>query len=156
MPPIARHVLFGLLVVAVQWLVLGRLRLWGAYPDAILLYVTWLALRFGRLPGMVSGFVMGLVMDCLYGTWGVQMFTKTTIGFMVGVFPADERAAVLIRPQQAFVGGLVIALLHNGLQVIFYALQAGTRTSFLIGALWLGSALYTAAVGTVATLFATR
>lgn len=156
MPLAARHVLIGLAVVALQWLVLGRLRLWGAYPDAILLYTTWLALRFGRLPGMVSGFALGLVMDALYGTWGVQMFAKTTIGFMVGVFPADERAAVLIRPQQAFIGGMVIALLHNGLQVIFYALQAGTRTSFLIAGLWIGSAVYTAAVGTIATLFTAR
>ena len=32
-------------------LVLGRLQLWGAYPDAVLLYVAWLGLRQGRRIG---------------------------------------------------------------------------------------------------------
>lgn len=153
MPALLRHVLTGSLVLAVQWLILGRLQLWGAYPDLVLLYLTWIALRFGRMPGMLSGFGLGLVMDALYGTWGIHAFTKTLIGFLVGLFPAEDRTKITVRPQQVFAGGLVIALLHNGLQVIFYALQAGTRNTFMIFALWLGSALYTALVGTVASLF---
>lgn len=156
MPLFLRYALLGAVTVAVQWLILGRLRLWGAYPDIVLLYLVWLGLRFGRMTGMVSGFLLGLIMDALYGTWGVQAFTKTLIGFLVGLFPTEERASLAIRPQQVFVGGLFVALLHNGLQVIFYALQAGTRNMFMIFALWLGAALYTAVVGTVAALFTTK
>ncbi|NBC19200.1 MAG: rod shape-determining protein MreD [Bacteroidetes bacterium] len=156
MPLLLRRVLIGLLVVALQWLVLGRLRLWGAYPDAVLLFVAWVGLRDGRLSGSVTGFGLGLLMDAIYGTWGIQMLVKTVIGFLIGLFPADERESLLILPQQAFLGALVIALLHNGLLVIFLALQSGTRTSFLISALWIGSALYTSIVGTIASLFSTR
>jgi hypothetical protein len=50
----------------------------------------------------------------------------------------------------------VIAMLHNGLLVLFLALEAGTRNAYLLGALWIGSALYTAALGTVASLLNTR
>jgi rod shape-determining protein MreD len=153
MPLFLRYALMGVVVIAAQWLVLGRLRLWGAYPDAVLLYVVWLALRFGRFTGMLGGFGVGLVMDALYGTWGIQAFTKTLLGFLVGLFPAEDRASLTIRPQQVFVGGLFAALLHNGLQVVFYALQAGTRNTFMIFSLWLGAAIYTAAVGTIAALF---
>jgi rod shape-determining protein MreD len=156
MPLLLRRVLIGLLVVALQWLVLGRLRLWGAYPDVVLLFVAWVGLRDGRLSGSVTGFGLGLLMDAIYGTWGIQMFVKTVIGFLIGLFPADERESLLILPQQAFLGALVIALLHNGLLVIFLALQSGTRTPFLISALWIGSALYTSIVGTIASLFSTR
>lgn len=156
MPVPVRHVLVGLLLVGLQWVVLGRLRLWGAYPDAILLFVAWMGLRNGRQAGAVSGFVGGLLLDVIYGTWGIHMFVKTLVGFLVGLFPANERETLLILPQQAFIGSLVIALLHNGLLVLFLALEAGTKNTFMITSLWLGSALYTAAVGTLASLFNAR
>lgn len=156
MPLVLRRILVGLLVVALQWLVLGRLQIWGAFPDAVLLFVAWIGLRHGRLFGAVSGFGAGLLLDAIYGTWGIQTFVKTVVGFLVGLFPATERETLLILPQQAFLGGFVIALLHNGLLVLFLALLSGTRTLFLITALWLGSAFYTAIVGTLMSLFSSR
>ena len=156
MPLTVRRILIGALVVALQWFVMGRLQIWGAFPDVVLLYVAWLGLRHGRLAGSVSGFATGLAMDAIYGTWGVHMFVKTLVGFLVGLFPASERETLLILPQQAFLGALVIALLHNGLLVALLALQSGTRTAFLITVLWLGSSFYTSLVGTLAALFNTR
>ena len=156
MPTLVRHALIGLLLVVLQWLVLGRLSLWGAYPDAVLLFVAWMGLRNGRQAGAVSGFVGGLFFDLIYGTWGIHMFVKTLVGFLVGLFPANERETLLILPQQAFIGSFVIALLHNGLLVLLLALEAGTKNTFMITALWFGSALYTAALGTLASLFNTR
>lgn len=156
MPFIVRHALVGILIVALQWLLLGRLELWGATPDAVLLYVAWLGLRHGRRSGSVAGFVLGFLMDAIYGTWGIHMFTKTLVGFLVGLFPANERETLLIMPQQAFLGGLVIALLHNGIMVTFLVLQSGARNLLLVLLLWLGSSLYTAIVGTLAALFNTR
>lgn len=156
MPLALRRLLAGLLVVALQWLILGRLRLWGAFPDVVLLYVAWIGLRYGRLSGSLMGGILGLLMDAIYGTWGVHMFVKALVGFLVGLFPASERETLLIQPQQAFLGALVIALLHNGLMVALMALQTGTRTTFLITVLWLGSSLYTSLLGTIASLFNTR
>ncbi len=156
MPAVVRYALTGVLLVALQWLVLGRLRLWGAYPDAVLLFIAWLGLRHGRKAGAISGFGLGLLMDALYGTWGIQAFIKTLVGFLVGLFPANERETLLILPQQAFIGSFVIALLHNGLLIIFLVVESGARSLVLIGSLWIGSALYTALVGTLAALFRTR
>ena len=156
MPLAVRRTLIGLLIVALQWLVLGRLRIWGAYPDMVLLYVAWLGLRHGRLAGSLAGFGLGFLMDAIYDTWGIHMFVKTLVGFLIGLFPANERETLLIMPQQAFLGALVIALLHNGLMVLFMALNAGTRTMFLITALWIGSSVYTSVLGTITSLFSTR
>lgn len=156
MPFLLRHAVIGAVVFAAQWLLLGRLMLWGAFPDAVLLYVAWLGLRHGRLVGSAAGFVLGFLMDVIYGTWGIHMFVKTLVGFLVGLFPANERETLLIQPQQAFIGGLVIALLHNGLFVVFLALESGARSSDMITSLWLGSAFYTAVVGTIAALFSKR
>ncbi len=122
----------------------------------MLLYVAWLGLRHGRRAGSLAGFSLGLLMDAIYGTWGLNMFIKTLVGFLVGLFPANERETLLILPQQAFLGGLVIALLHNGLLVTFLALQAETRNMYMVTSLWIGASLYTAFVGTVAAMFGTR
>jgi rod shape-determining protein MreD len=156
MPQLVRSVLIGLLCFLVQWLILGRLRLWNAYPDAVLLYVAWLGLQYGRQVGAVAGFGLGFLVDAIYGTWGIQMFVKTLVGFLVGIFAASDRETLLIQPQQAFLGGLVVALLHNGLFVLFLALQADARNPIAIIAVWLGGALYTAFVALIAAFFSTR
>ncbi len=156
MPVVVRSIAMGLAVVAVQWLFLGRLTLWGAYPDAALLYVTFLGVRYGRQTGAISGFGLGFLLDAIYDTWGLHMLAKTLVGFLVGFFPSSERENITILPRQAFFGGLVIALVHNGLFVILLALQAGARNTFLVTGLWLGSALYTACIATLVSLFQNR
>ena len=153
MPLLARYALIGFGVFVLQWLVLGRLKLWGSYPDAVLLFVAWLSLRQGRRVGSLAGFGLGALMDVVYGTWGIYMFAKTLVGFLLGLFPADQRESLRLKPRQAFLGGLVVALLHNGLVVIFLALQTEASNTFMVSALWLGSALYTAFVSVLATLF---
>jgi len=155
-PTLLRRTLIGLALFALQWLVLGRLRIWGSYPDAVLLYVAWIGLRSGRQAGSISGFLLGALMDAAYGTWGINMFVKTLIGFVLGLFPVDEREALRLQPQQALLGSLVVALLHNGLVVAFLALQMQASNAFMVGALWIGSAVYTAFISTLAALFSTR
>ena len=149
----ARRLLAAAGVFALQWLIVGRLRIYGTYPDAVLLFLGWYALRAGRRRGTMTGAGLGLAMDVAYGTWGIHMFVKTLIGFLVGRFAVDEHTSLIIRPQQALFGGLVLALLHNGLLVALVALQTQATTGFLLYGLWLGSALYTALVGGIAALF---
>lgn len=151
-----RPILLGGLAFVLQWFFLGRLTLWGAYPDAVLLFVAWAGLRFGRRWGAVGGFVLGFLMDAVYQSWGLNMLAKTILGFVMGLFPSSERESLLILPRQAFLGGFLIAVVHNGILVALLALQAGARNSFLITGLWLGSALYTAFVATLAALVADR
>ena len=155
MPVLLRNILIGIGVLLVQWLVVGRLQLWGAYADIVLILLTIQSLRYGRLIGSISGFVMGLGLDMLYGTWGIQMFVKTLVGFLIGLFTSNERSSTYLTPSQAFIGMLVISLLHNGLVVVFHALVSGTRNLFMIFALWIGSSIYTAIFATAATPFYT-
>jgi rod shape-determining protein MreD len=153
MPSFVRYILIGLSIFALQWLVFGRLTLWGSYPDVVLLFIAWIGLRKGRRVGSIAGFSLGALMDMVYGTWGVYMFAKTLVGFLLGLFPADQRESLRLQPRQAFLGGLVVALLHNGIVVIFLALQTDASNSFMVLSLWLGAALYTAFVSVIGTLF---
>jgi rod shape-determining protein MreD len=153
MSTVPRHLLIAPGVFGLQWLVLGRLTLFGSYPDAVLLYLAWYALHQGRRRASLMGFVLGAAMDVVYGTWGIHMFVKTLVGFLLGIFASEERDPLRIQPQQAFAGGLVVALVHNGLLVTLLALHTSATNNVLVYALWLGSALYTAVVGTIGALF---
>jgi rod shape-determining protein MreD len=149
----SRLLLIAAGVFLLQWLVLGRLRIYGTYPDAVMLFLVWYALHQGRQRGSLTGFGLGAAMDVVYGTWGIHMFVKTVVGFTVGSFAVEDRKPLLIQPQQALLGALAIALLHNGLIVILLALQTEATNAFLIYGLWLGSAAYTAGVAYVTSLF---
>lgn len=146
-----RYILTGSGLVAAQWLVVQHLDLWGAIPDVVLLFLAWVALHTPRRTAALVGFGLGAALDVAYGTWGLHMLVKTLTGFLLGsITVTEERDALLIQPQQAFLGGLVLTLMHNGLLVILLALQAQTTNTLLVNALWLGSALYTAVVATAA------
>ena len=84
------------------------------------------------------------------------MMAKAVVGFLVGLFAVGPRESLNISVTQALIGGLVIALVHNGITVIFFALTAGTRTPFLIFGLWIGSAIYTAVIAFLAALLIPR
>ena len=158
MPNPVRLVLLGLGVVLLQWLVFNHLRLWGAYADVVLLFVALQGVRYGRAAGTISGFVGGLLMDLVTpgAPLGLFMTLKTLLGFVIGVFRSEQGETLRLHPPQAAVGALVVTLVHNGLMVIILALNQDTRNLFLITGLWVGSALYTAAVAFVGALFRSR
>lgn len=158
MPVLLRRAALGLVVVLLQWLVFSRLRLWGVAPDVVLLFVALTALRRGRLAGAVSGFSAGLLLDLLTNPamLGLNALVKTLMGFVIGFFRSDQGETLRLDPIQATVGALVVAVVHNGLMTIALALDQDTRTPYLIFGLWLGSALYTALVALVGSLFRTR
>ena len=157
MPVVLRQVLIGLAVVLLQWLVVGRLRLWGVAPDLVLIYVTYQALSHGRLTGAVSGFAAGFAQDVLTNptTFGLHALVKTLLGFAIGLFRSDQGTQLKVGPLQAFLGTLMVAIVHNGLMTIAIALEESTRTPFLLFGVWLGSALYTALLALVISLFRT-
>lgn len=152
MPVSFRRISIAVAAVAGQWLILGRLSIYGSTPDFVLLFLAWYALQTNRRAGAVMGFGLGAALDIIYGTWGTHMFVKTLLGFLLGSFAIDDRQALLIQPYQAFLGSLVLALLHNGLLITFLALQTSATNHFLIASLWFGSAVYTAFVGTLAAV----
>ena len=158
MPILLRRVGTGIGVVLLQWLVFQRLGLWGVVPDVVLLFVTLVALKRGRLAGAVAGFSAGLAMDLLTNPamFGVNALVKTLVGYVVGLFRSDQGENTRVATPQAFLGALVVAAVHNGLVTIALALGEGTRTPFLIAGVWVGGALYTAVVAFVASLFSTR
>ena len=146
----------GVIAVLLQWLFFGRLILWGSYPDVVLLYVGVVALQTGRLPGAFIGFATGLMLDAVYGTWGIQMMIKTIMGFAIGLVAKGESVSLTRVPLRCGVAGFVVALAHNGLLLLLILLQSGVRSGHLVLELWIGCTLYTSLVAFLASLIRRR
>jgi len=157
MPYVLRQVGLGLAVVLLQWL-LSNLELWDVWPDVVLLYVAYVALRRGRVAGAVTGFWTGLLMDfvIMQDNLGLNAILKTLMGFVIGLFRSEQGDNLRLTPPQAFLGALVIAIVQNGLMTIILAIDKDTRTPFLVFGLWLGASLYTAFVALAGSLFRAR
>ena len=152
---IIRSSILGFVALLLQWLLIGRLQLWGTYADLTLLIIAWTALKHGRLGGSIAGFMIGYGLDILYGTWGLQAFVKTIVGFMVGYFVAEEQLRLLYQPHRTLIGALTIALVHFGLIAFVLVIQTGTRTPELVQ-MMLGCSILTALLGVILSLFRTR
>ncbi|MXW84232.1 MAG: rod shape-determining protein MreD [Rhodothermaceae bacterium] len=146
----------GAVVVLLQWLFFGRLEIWGAYPDVALLFLIWLAVRHGRVYGAVGGFLVGFALDAIYGLWGIQMFVKTLMGFLVG-FVANIRSEVMEKLiLRAVEATFVTTLVHNAILVLFVMLQSGTGRGSLVWAICVGGTLYTTFVAFLLSVFRSR
>lgn len=75
----------------VQQFFLDRLLLYGATPDALIIWAVFIARREGQSIGTTAGFLIGLMMDLLRGTLGVDAFSKTVSGFSAGFFREVDR-----------------------------------------------------------------
>lgn len=118
--------LFAAIVVIValvlQVIVVNRIPLpGGVVPDVVLLSVVALALVYGPLPGLVTGFCAGLVADVVPPAdhmIGLYAFVFCLVGYVAGLAQDDmERSAVMpfVFMVIGAVGGCVLYAVLGGL-----------------------------------------
>ncbi len=153
MPDLPRIFVGITVAVLSQWLFFGRLELWGAVPDVVLLYILLVAVRYGQTAGALSGFVAGFALDAIYGLWGVNMFVKTLVGFLIGLLNAINSQVFERSVRRVIELSLITSLAHNLLLVLFVLLQEGTGTGDLIWVVCVGNTLYTTFIAFMVATF---
>ena len=99
---------------------------------------------------------MGFALDAIYGLWGIQMFVKTLMGFLVGhvaTIRSEAMEKLILRVVEAT---FVTTLVHNAILVLFVMLQSGTGRSSLVWAICVGGTLYTTLVAFLLSVFRSR
>lgn len=106
---VARVVVIGLLGVLLQLSFFSRVELFHVSPDLLPALVVCLGLLGGSMAGAVSGFAIGLFLDCLLvEALGISSLVLLGIGYLAGLF----------RERFEFRGSLVPALLCMGLTLL--------------------------------------
>jgi len=141
---IARLVALGALVAVAQIVCFSKMDVFGSDPDVALLVVISLGVLGGSLTGAVTGFSIGLLMDCLLlETLGGFALAMLSVGYVAGryretVGPPTRGAVVLLGGALTLLGAAVIAAIQIGTGIdatVSFLVVRDAIVKSLIGAL---------------------
>jgi len=142
-----RLILVGLGFVVLQVVLLRHLQIFGAEPDLILVFLLWLCKSKSRTTVLLFAALLGFMQDSLLDMWGIHLFSKTFMVFIL--HPTLNRISKnKFIFWQVLIIVFVSALIHNitffGV-TIFSELHAsgGSQLAFML----LLSSFYTAFLG---------
>jgi len=120
-------------LLLVHFLIVPHLALAHIVPDLILVFVTYLAVREGRLTATIAGFVLGLVLDLTGGessVLGLSALAKSVSGFLAGLFYGESEGRIFqtLGSYRFSVIVMGASFVHNIIYFLIY-LQ-GTDISF--------------------------
>jgi len=150
-----KYIAVIILLVAVQktliWLI--ALSNYNIAPDLVILMVIYVGIARGHIEGSIIGFLSGLMVDMLSGSFlGLSALCYTVAGFIAGYFCIKEREEFL---KKYFLIGIVFlcALIGNSIYfLIFY--QGSPISVFNIFLIYvLSTTTYTTIVGSLFILF---
>ncbi len=78
-----RLLLYGLGIVAIQLILFRHLRIFGAQADLIFLFVIWICTKKTKTFCLLTAASFGFLQDALTDLWGLNMFSKTLLVFIL-------------------------------------------------------------------------
>jgi len=92
-------VLFSIIAAILQSSVLGRIPIFKVIPDLALCVIVFSAYVNGTMPGQISGFFSGLLLDFLSAApIGLNCLYRTVIGALAGVFKGGFFLDIIFMP----------------------------------------------------------
>jgi len=122
---------------------LTRLTLFNISPDAITVFLAFLAVSAGQRASTSFGFAVGILTGILSGNMGLNMLSRTVAGFIAGYFhiPEDSHATAKQKKRRffravviaGFCGNAVLAAGYNplGLSTAYRVVVFGLLESFI-------------------------
>lgn len=141
-----RQILIALGIVGIQTILLRHLEIFGAEADLVLVFILWICTRRAKTDALLFATFLGFLQDAMTDLWGLHMFSKILMVFILhGYLNRISKARFIF--WQVFMLILSATFLHN---IIFYgvSLFSGLYTSGAIfWSLLLVSPVFTAIVG---------
>ncbi len=126
-------------------------------PDLILLWLAYIAIRFGQIEATLGGFLAGFAQDVLTTQlFGLTALTKSITGFAAGYFYNENMTEQTLGSLRYSFIVVIMSLLHN---ILYYFLfYQGVRDSLLVPTLVssLEGTIYTSLVSIVPLFYFSR
>ena len=141
-----RYALVTVVLVVLQSTFVRYIAIENITPDLLVVWIVYLALRYGQIHATVAGFLIGLTMDIISGGFiGLSGLSKTVCGFVAGYFYDETRITEILATYRFAIMVFVVSLVHN--VIYFTILVQGSelpfwRTLVLFG---LTTSIYTSA-----------
>jgi rod shape-determining protein MreD len=142
-PNIVQHLLFGILIIVAQITVFNHLRILGATPDVVLVYIIWIMRHHDRTKSLLLAAFLGLFQDALLDLWGLNMFAKSAlVMFAYTSIPKTDESRPPVFKMSLLL--LFLVFLHNliliGLSVFIQSLSTWHHVYIIL----LGNTVFTA------------
>ena len=113
----SKIIFFGLIILLFELFIFDLITINNIRPDFVLIYLIYISLAHGRLKGLLSGFLIGILEDFINGTlfFGLSALTKTIGGFLFGNLSGKFRK---INP--IFYFGYVLFVIGLNFFIYFY------------------------------------
>lgn len=141
-----RLILLGLGAVIIQTVLLRHFEILGAEADLVLIFILWICAKRPKTDSLLFAALLGFLQDALTDLWGLHMFSKTLLVFILHGYlnRISENSFIF---WQVFLLILVAAFIHN---LIFYgvSLFSGFYSFGVVAwSLLLVSTVFTAIIG---------
>lgn len=150
-----RYIIWGLIFVVLQIVLIRHLRVFETEADIVWPFLLWIAAFHNRTQTIVIAAIIALFQDALLDLWGLNLFTKVLVMFIIyGFVPQSSENKLL--SFQVFIIIFISALIHNGILVIISS-NVGVYASDLF--FWqtiIGNSIYTSIAGTFIYLFSSN
>lgn len=145
----------GLGFVALQIVMFRHLKIFEMQADLVLIYILWLITSRDRTSCLMIAAGLGFCQDALLDLWGLNMFSKTLLTFVVYNF-IPKRSEVRLLIGQIFLTVFIASVVHNIIFLGLSFLMESYSAELIFWRQWLGSAVYTAVVASFIQLFRTN
>ncbi len=144
--PNLRLIFIGLGIVGIQTVLFRHFEIFGSEADLVLIFILWLCAKEPKTNVLLFAAFLGFTQDALTDLWGLHMFSKTLLVFILhGYLNRISKTGFIF--WQVFFLILISAFIHN---LIFYGVSLFSGLYTTIGLLWsflLISSLFTAILG---------
>ncbi len=126
-------------------------------PDLLLIWIVFIGLKCGQIPGTLYGFGIGLIFDLVTGGFiGLSSLSKSMGGFIAGYFYNENRTEILLGSYKFLLIILTVSVIHNF--IYFLIFTQGTEISLYFALFRIGgtTALYTTSISIIPLLFFAR
>lgn len=141
-----RTFFYGIGIIAIQVVLLRHLKIFGGEADLVLLFLLWLCLKRTMRDCLIYAAFLGLLQDAMVDLWGLNMFSKTLLVFILyGYLNRIAHSKFIF--WQVFLVILASALIHN---LLFYGVSLFSElysSDYVVWSLLVAGTLFTAFLG---------
>jgi rod shape-determining protein MreD len=148
----AKRIGLAIGAVLLQVFFFHHLSIFGVQPDIVLIFLLWYMTKSTRTAAILMDAFVGFSQDALLDLWGLNMFAKILLAFIVQPWISDNMSTRQELPRVLSVV-FIVALCHNLIFLLLSLVVKNYSAELLFWRHWIGNAAYTAVLAAIIQLF---
>lgn len=126
-------------------------------PDLVIIGLVYVGIKKGKIPGSITGFAAGLVLDIFsFSFIGLMALAKTVAGFVSGFFNNEQKIERYLNSYIFIIIVSICSLVNNSVYYLFYFQGTNLLPADIFIRYILPTTVYTALFAVFPVLFARR